>query len=98
MPRPKGSKNKKATAAIPTITVEEIEQKIAAAEAEIEELGAQLKSRKAELKALVKEKEAAVAAAAEKKAEEDKKAILDAFQKSGSAPKDNQGWRYMCRG
>ena len=47
MPRPKGSKNKKSVAPV----VEDIDQKIAAAEAEIEELGAQLKAKKAELKA-----------------------------------------------
>ncbi len=82
MPRPKGSKNKKAVAPVVS-AVEEIEQKIGAAEAEIEELGAELKAKKAELKALIKEKEAALAAAAEKKAEEDKAKLLDALAKSG---------------
>lgn len=81
MPRPKGSKNKKSVAPV----VEDIDQKIAAAEAEIEELGAQLKAKKDELKALAKEKEAAIAAAAAKKAEEDKQAILDAVAKSGKS-------------
>ena len=81
MPRPKGSKNKKSAAP----AVEDIDQKIAAAEAEIEELGAQLKAKKAELKALVKEKEAALAAAAEKKAEEEKAKLLDALAKSGKS-------------
>ena len=53
MPRPKGSKNKKATApAIVTSSVEEIEQKMAAVEAEITSLSEQLKNRKAELKGL----------------------------------------------
>lgn len=79
MPRPKGSKNIKSVAPV----VEDIDQKIAAAEAEIEELGAQLKAKKAELKALIKDKEAALAAAAEKKAEEDKAKLLDALAKSG---------------
>ena len=54
-------------------------------EAEIEELGAQLKNRKDELKGLIKEKEAAIAAAAAKKAEEDKQVILDAVAKSGKS-------------
>ena len=86
MPRPKGSKNKKATApAIVTSSVEEIEQKMAAVEAEITSLSEQLKNRKDELKALAKEKEAAIAAAAAKKAEEDKQAILDAVEKSGKS-------------
>jgi putative sterol carrier protein len=81
MPRPKGSKNKKSVAPV----VEDIDQKIAAAEAEIEELGAQLKAKKAELKALIKEKEDALAAAAEKKAEEEKAKLLDALAKSGKS-------------
>ena len=81
MPRPKGSKNKKSVAPV----VEDIDQKIAAAEAEIEELVAQLKAKKAELKALIKEKEAALAAAAEKKAEEEKAKLLDALAKSGKS-------------
>ena len=49
------------------------------------ELGAQLKAKKAELKALIKEKEAALAAAAEKKAEEEKAKLLDALAKSGKS-------------
>ena len=38
-----------------------------------------------ELKGLIKEKEAAIAAAAAKKAEEDKQVILDAVAKSGKS-------------
>ena len=84
MPRPKGSKNK-AKAEAPILTVEEIENKMAAVEAEIEDLSEKLKEKKTELKQLAKDKEAAIAAAAEKKAEEDKKAILDAVEKSGKS-------------
>ncbi len=80
MPRPKGSKNKKTET---TVTVEEYGVKIAEAEAEIEELGEKLKAKKAELKELVKLKAQAEAAAAKKKAEEDKAAILEAVEKSG---------------
>ena len=84
MPRPKGSKNKsKAVETAVELTVEQFEEKIAAAEAEIEQMTESLKAKKAELKELVKGKEAAVAAAAEKKAEEDKKAIMDAIAASG---------------
>ena len=82
MPRTKGSKNKPKTEA-PILTVEEIENKMAAVEAEIEDLSEKLKEKKTELKQLAKDKEAAIVAAAEKKAEEDKQAILDAVEKSG---------------
>ena len=86
MPRPKGSKNKAKAILTPTILdPTAIEEKMKAVEAEIEELGAQLKNRKDELKQLAKEKEAAIAAAAAKKAEEDKQAILDAVAKSGKS-------------
>ena len=71
MPRPKGSKNKK------TVSIQEnVEDKIAAVEAEIAELGTQLKAKKAELKQLVKAKAESDRIAAERKAEEDKKAIV----------------------
>ena len=83
MPRPKGSKNKKSAA--PVLDLAAIEEKMAAVEAEITSLSEQLKNRKDELKALAKEKEAAIAAAAAKKAEEDKQAILDAVAKSGKS-------------
>jgi septal ring factor EnvC (AmiA/AmiB activator) len=82
MPRPKGSKNKKTlSVSIP----ENVEEKIAAVEAEIAELGKTLKAKKAELKELVKAKEEAVRIAAEKKAEEDKAKILEAVEKSGKS-------------
>ena len=80
MPRPKGSKNKKA---LTVDSVEVIEEKIAAAEADIEQLSTDLKSRKGELKELLKEKEAALKAAAQKKAAEDKAAVLAALERSG---------------
>ena len=78
MPRPKGSKNKPAI-------VEDVDEKIAAAEAEIEKLNAELKAKKAELRKLMKAKAAASKAAAAKKAEEDKKAILAACEASGKS-------------
>ena len=87
MPRPKGSKNKKA--ATPSVaaeleqTVESIDERIADAEKAIEILTNDLKSKKAELKALTKLKERAVAAVAAKKAEEDREAILAAVAASG---------------
>lgn len=86
MPRPKGSKNKKSTISTEVIeTVESINEKIAAAEAAIATLTDDLKSKKAELKQLVKLKAEAEAVAAKKKAEEDKKAILDAVEKSSKS-------------
>lgn len=82
MPRPKGSKNKKTV----SISIQEnVEDKIAAVEAEIAELGTQLKAKKADLKQLVKAKAESDRIAAERKAEEDKKAILDAVAKSGKS-------------
>ena len=77
MPRPKGSKNKK------TVFVENIDEKIAAAEKEIAELTETLKTKKAVLKDLVKAKAENAKIAAAKKAEEDKAAILAAVEKSG---------------
>ena len=85
MPRPKGSKNKKTLAAVSAQTADEIDSRIAAVEAEIEELSEKLKVRKAELKTLAKEKAKADAAAAAKKAEEDKAAILAAVEASGKS-------------
>ena len=81
MPRPKGSKNKKTISQI--LPVENLDEKIATAEAEIEKLTADLKTRKSELKDLLKAKEIAAKASAEKKAEEDKAAILTAVESSG---------------
>ena len=86
MPRTKGSKNKKSTVETAVeLTVEQFEEKISQVNAEIEKLGADLKAKKAELKRLLKSKKAAVAAQAEKKAEEDKKAIMDAIAASGKS-------------
>ena len=81
MPRPKGSKNKKPADVI--VVNEEVAGKIAAVEAEIADLGNQLKAKKNELKALMKEKAKADKAAAAKKAEEDKARLLDAVAASG---------------
>ena len=79
MPRPKGSKNKA------KIIVENVDEKIAAVEAEIEELTAALKAKKADLKKLKKAKLQADKAAEEKKAEEDKIKLLDAIAQSGKS-------------
>lgn len=82
MPRPKGSKNKKSI--IPeTVVAENIDEMVSTAQAEIEKLAAELKSKKAELKKLLKMQEAQIKAAAAKKAEEDKAAILAAVEASG---------------
>ena len=86
MPRPKGSKNKAKIAATTTVvTVEEIESKMSALEAEIATLGETLKAKKAELKELGKQKVAAKMEAEERKAEADKAAILAAVQASGKS-------------
>lgn len=82
MPRPKGSKNKKA-AQVLTDTLESIESRITEAEAAIETLTNDLKAKKAELKELIKLKADAERVAAEKKAEEDKAKIMEAVEKSG---------------
>lgn len=84
MPRTKGSKNKPKTEA-PILTVEEIENKMAAVEAEIEDLSEKLKEKKTELKQLAKDKLAAEEAAIARKAEEDKAKLLDAVEKSGKS-------------
>lgn len=86
MPRPKGSKNKPhAPAESVTLSPGAIEEKMNAIAAEIESLTAQLKDKKAELKTLAKEKEAAIAAEAAAKAEADKAAILEAVAASGKS-------------
>ena len=79
MPRPKGSKNKA------KIIVENVDEKIVAVEAEIVEMTAALKAKKAELKQLKKAKLQADKAAEEKKAEEDKAKLLDAIAQSGKS-------------
>lgn len=83
MPRPKGSKNKKATVVIEADSIVNINEKIAAAEAAIAELTERLKSKKAELKELTKSKVEAEKIAAEKKAEEEKAKLMDAIAASG---------------
>ena len=79
MPRPKGSKNKK------TPVIENLDERIAAAEAEISRLGGELKRRKTELRTLTKAKLSADRAAAARKAEEDRQAILAAAEASGKS-------------
>lgn len=81
MPRPKGSKNKKIVVS-PEINYEE---QIASTQKEIEDITAALKAKKAELKALAKEKAKADKIAAEKKLEEDKARIMDAVAASGKS-------------
>lgn len=85
MPRPKGSKNKKNTIVIETGTIENLDEKIAAAEAAISELTVSLKAKKAELKELTKAKAEAEKLAAEKKAEEEKAKLLEAVAASGKS-------------
>ena len=76
MARPRGAKNK-------LKDIENVDEKIAAVEAQIENLNADLKAKKAELKVLKKAKIKADLFLAEKKAEEDKVRLLEAFEKSG---------------
>ena len=83
MPRPKGSKNKKAFEQVESI--ETIDERIAAAEAAIASLTEELKAKKAELKRYQKMKEDAERIAAEKKVEEDRAAILAAVEASGKS-------------
>ena len=87
MPRPKGSKNKpkEAVAKTAVISLEEYDEKISAAEAEINALNEQLKAKKAELKKLEKEKAAVEKKAAAQKAEADKARILEAVANSGKS-------------
>ena len=83
MPRPKGSKNKKAFEQVESI--KNIDERIAATEAAIASLSEELKAKKAELKRYQKMKEDAERIAAEKKAEEDRAAILAAVEASGKS-------------
>ena len=76
MPRKPGSKNKPKAEA-PVLDLNAIEEKMSTLQSEIDELGETIKAKK--------DKEAAIVAAAEKKAEEDKKAILDAVAASGKS-------------
>ena len=83
MPRPKGSKNKKSLVVVDT--VENIDEKIIAAESAIAALTEELKTKKAELKELTKAKAEAEKLAAEKKAEEDKAKLMEAIAASGKS-------------
>lgn len=83
MPRPKGSKNKKSLVVVDT--VENIDEKIIAAESAIATLTEELKAKKAELKELTKAKAEAEKLAAEKKAEEDKAKLMEAIAASGKS-------------
>ncbi len=87
MPRPKGSKNrvKKAETVNKVQAPEEIGKKIDEITAEIDKLGEEIKSKKAELKSLMKVKADMEKAAAEKKAEENKAKILAAVEASGKS-------------
>jgi hypothetical protein len=69
----------------PVLDLTAIEEKMTALQSEIDELGETIKAKKAELKQLAKDKLAAEEAAIAKKAEEDKKAILDAVAASGKS-------------
>ncbi len=85
MPRPKGSRNKKNAAETNNAAVTNFDELIAAAEAEIASRTEELKGKKAELKALIKAKDKADKAAAKKKVEEDRRAILAAVEVSGKS-------------
>ena len=81
MPRPKGSKNKNKAVVI----VENVDERIAAAEAEIASLTEQLKAKKAELKDLNKAKAEADRLAAQQKAEAEQAKLLEAVAASGKS-------------
>ena len=66
-------------------SIETIDECIAAAETAIASLSEELKAKKAELKRYQKMKEEAERIAAEKKAEEDRAAILAAVEASGKS-------------
>ena len=88
MPRPKGSKNKKAAAANSNEALDilsNIDERIAAAEGAVAKLTEELKAKKAELKQLTKTKAEAERIAAAKKAEEDKEKLLAAVERSGKS-------------
>lgn len=87
MPRPKGSKNrvKKAETVNKVQAPEEIGKKIEEISAEIDKLGEEIKTKKAELKNLMKIKADMEKAAAVKKAEENKAKIMAAVEASGKS-------------
>ena len=77
MPRPKGSKNKK------TLLAENADEKIAAVQAEVGKLAAELKAKKAELRLLEKAKAKAEQEAARHRIAEDCDRLLEAVAASG---------------
>ncbi len=79
MGRPKGSKNKK------NLVVGNVDEQLFAVEAEIAELTKALRAKKAERLSLQKAKAENAKIAAAKKLEEEKAALLDAFDKSGKS-------------
>ena len=81
MPRPKGSNNK-------TKTTENVDEKIAAVEAEIEKLNAELKAKRIELRKLKVAKKQADKVAAAIKEKQDKAMLLEAIEKSGKSPEE----------
>lgn len=83
MPRPKGSKNKPKTET--ALSLDQLNEQIAATESEIATLTEQMKAKRAELKELIKSREAAEAAAAEAHEEEQKAKLLDAVSASGKS-------------
>lgn len=83
VPRPKGSKNKKSLVVVDI--VENLDDKIAAVEADITKLNEDLKARKAELKKLSKAKVEAARVAAEKQVEADKAKLLEVISASGKS-------------
>lgn len=87
MPRPKGSKNrvKKVETVNKVQAPEEIGKKIEEITAEIDKLGEEIKTKKAELKSLMKVKADMEKAAAAKKAEENKAKIMAAVEASGKS-------------
>ena len=87
MPRPKGSKNKPKNNVNTevTLTVDQLNEQIAATEQEITTLTEQLKEKKAALKELTKERATAEKAAAEAKEAEQKAKLLEAVAASGKS-------------
>lgn len=87
MPRPKGSKNKKKTvlSTESLLSVEELQLQIDKTAQEVEEMSKTLKSKKADLKDLLKARERAEKYAAEAKAQEEQSRLLEAVEKSGKS-------------
>ena len=62
-----------------------IDDRLAAAEAQLADLDEQVKAKKTEIRKLQKEKEAELRAAAEQKAAEERAALMKAFSDSGKS-------------